>query len=602
MVHIINMPYDTLFMLMDRLWAQISNHRRIQLGGLLLLMVVTAFAEVLSIGAVLPFLGALTAPEDLFRAPILQPIMHWIGFTTATQLLLPLTIIFGIAVIVAGSMRLLLLWATASIAHETGAELGSKIYRHTLYQPYLVHLARNSSQVITGISNKVDAVIGSIIVPLLTLLSGVIMFTFILVALFYIQPYIALGAFLGFGFIYGFIVFITRKRLLANSKCISVESTKVIKSLQEGLGGIRDVLIDGSQEVYSRIYQSADCPLRKAQGNNLFISQSPRYISEALGMLLIAFLAYALARQPDGVSKAIPILGALALGAQRLLPVMQQIYGSWATIQGGRVSLRDTLDLLEQPLPVSLDRMLVDNISFEQRIILDNISFDYGQQKYKALKNINLTILKGSRTGIIGKTGSGKSTLLDVVMGLLQPTMGNILIDNMRINEANNRSWQARIAHVPQSIFLADSSVLENIAFGIPVENIDFDRARRAAIGAQIAETIETWSNGYDTIVGERGVRMSGGQRQRIGIARALYKQADVVIFDEATSALDEETEEAVMQAIEGLNKNLTLIIIAHRLSTLRNCNQIIELKNGEIDCVGSYEELCLKPEKFHVK
>ena len=309
-------------------------------------------------------------------------------------------------------------------------------------------------------------------------------------------------------------------------------------------------------------------------------------------MMLIAALAYSLAQQADSIAQSIPILGALALGAQRLLPVLQQAYGSWTQINGGQASLQDTLELLDQPLPDYAGQPAAQPLPFKHNISLKQLAFRYSPQAPYVLKQLNLTIAKGSRVGFIGTTGSGKSTLLDIVMGLLQPTDGTLEIDGQPVMPTNNRAWQAHIAHVPQAIFLADSSIEENIAFGEPIDQIDPQRVRQAAQQAQIADSIESWPKQYQTFVGERGIRLSGGQRQRIGIARALYKLADVIIFDEATSALDNETEQAVMQAIEGLSKDLTLLIIAHRLTTLKNCTQIVELGEGGIKRAGSYHDI----------
>ncbi len=583
---------QTITTLLKRLWHHISPRRRGQFGLLLILMIGASFAEILSIGAVLPFLAVLTAPERIFQLPAAQPFIRATGMTSASQLLLPLTFTFGIAALISGAMRLLLLWASTRLSFATGADLSISIYRRTLYQPYAVHVARNSSEVINGISGKANGVIYNVIVPSLTIISSSIMLIAILMALLSLNPIIALAAFGGFGLIYLFIIKLTQKQQLINSQCIAHESTQVIKSLQEGLGGIRDVLIDGSQGVYCKIYRSADHPLRKAQGNSSFIGASPRFGIEALGMMLIALLAYALAQQPDGIAKAIPVLGALALGAQRLLPVLQGAYGSWSNIQGGQVSLRDALELLDQPLPDYVDQPSAKPIPFRQQIDLNNLSFRYTEQTPLVLSNLNLTIQKGSRIGFIGVTGSGKSTLLDIIMGLLQSTSGTIEIDAQPLTTGNNRAWQAHIAHVPQAIFLADSTIEENIAFGVPKGKIDHDRVKQAARQAQIADIIESWPKKYQTYVGERGIRLSGGQRQRIGIARALYKQADVIIFDEATSALDNETEQAVMQAIESLGNDLTVLIIAHRLTTLKNCTQIVELADGGIKRTGTYQEI----------
>lgn len=573
--------------LLGRLWCHVSPRRRAQFGLLLVLMVLTSFAEILSIGAVLPFLGVLTSPERVFAHPVAQPFIEFLALETPQSLLLPLTVTFGLGVLLAGAMRLFLLWANTRLSFATGADLSINVYRRTLYQPYAVHVSRNSSQVISGISGKVNNIIHSAIMPVLALISSSIMLSMILIALLSVDPVIALAAFGGFGIIYAIIIRLTRKRLLIDSKLIASESINVLKALQEGLGGIRDVLIDGTQPTYCQIYRNADLPLRRAQGNNIFISQSPRYGMEALGMLLIAALAYVLAQQTDGVAKAIPVLGALALGAQRLLPVLQQAYGAWSAIQGGQASLRDALDLLDQPLPEYAEQPS-EPLPFRREIALRQLSFRYTPQTPWVLNNLDLTIPYGSRVGFIGTTGSGKSTLLDIVMGLLQPTQGTLEVDGQPITFSNHRAWQFHIAHVPQSIFLADSSIEENIAFGVPKAQIDPQRVRQAARQAQIADTIETWPKQYQTFVGERGIRLSGGQRQRIGIARALYKQADVIIFDEATSALDNETEQAVMQAIENLSGDLTVLIIAHRVSTLRNCTQIVELGDGGIKRIDS--------------
>ena len=590
------MPNPTLPELLARLWRHISSRRRRQFGFLLVLMLIASFAEILSIGAVLPFLGVLTTPERVFEHSLAQPFIQILGLTEPAQLLLPLTIIFGLAAVVAGAMRLWLVWASTRLSYATGADLSISIYRRTLYQPYEIHVARNSSGVINGIWSKTKSVIGGVIAPTLTLISTSIMLILILIAMLSVEPLIALATFGGFGLIYVSIIRITRIKKIRNSKTIAHESTQVVKTLQEGLGGIRDVLIDGSQEAYCHIYHKADLPMRRAQGSIHIIANSPRFGMEALGMLLIAVLAYTLAQEADGVAKAIPILGALALGAQRLLPVMQSSYAAWTSIQGVQVSLQDTLDLLDQPFPDYANQPAAKPLPFQQQIKLNQLSFRYSPQSAWVLRNLDLNIAKGSRIGIIGATGSGKSTLLDIVMGLLRPSEGSIEIDGQPVTIENHRAWQAHIAHVPQDIFLADSTIEENIAFSIPKDQIDHERVRQAAQQAQIADSIDTWPKQYQTFVGERGVRLSGGQRQRIGIARALYKQADVIIFDEATSALDNETEQGIMQAIEGLGTELTILIIAHRLTTLKDCTQIVELGGGEVLQIGSYQNIVIPP------
>jgi len=583
---------DSLPKLLKRLWRHISPGRRMQFGFLFLLMILSSFAEVVSIGAVLPFLGMLTAPEQVFSHPLAQPLVQALSLTEPKQLLLPLTIVFAIAALFSAAMRMILLWGQTRLSYAIGSDFSNSIYRRTLYQPYSVHVARNSSEVIAGILGKAKSIVAYTITPILTILSSSLMLLAILSVVVAIDPAVALAAFAGFGTIYALVILVTKKQLAIDSQHMSGESTQVIKALQEGLGGIRDVLIDGTQVIHCNTYSNADSRLRRAQANIQIISGSPRFAIEALGMTLIAALAYSLADRPEGIASAIPVLGALALSAQRLLPVLQQAYSSWAAMRGGQVSLRDSLDLLDQHLPDHVDAPLPTLISFQRGITLRKLAFRYTPQTPWVLRGVDITIPKGSRIGFIGSTGSGKSTLLDIIMGLLHPTEGSLVIDDEIITAQNHRTWQAHVAHVPQAIFLADATIAENIAFGVLPDQIDHERVRQAAQKAQIAEAIESWDQQYSTIVGERGVRLSGGQRQRIGIARALYKQSDVIIFDEATSALDNETEEAVMEAIEGLSENLTILIIAHRLTTLKNCTQVIELMDGRIKNSGTYQEI----------
>lgn len=558
-------------------------------------MVLASLAEVISIGAVLPFLVALTTPERVYEHQFAQSLIHALEIQAPKQLILPLTIFFSCAVLISGLLRVLLLWVQIRLGHAIGADFSIGVYRRTLYQPYTVHISRNSSDVIAGISNKSNGLVNGVALPILTIISSTFILTAIMITLLALEPLIALTTFTGIGVIYALVIIVTKSLLARDSLAISRSTNQVLKALQEGLGGIRDVLIDGAQAIYCSNYQNADTRLRRALANVQIISGSPRYGIEALGMVLIAAVAYSLTSKSDGVATVIPILGTLAIGAQRILPVAQQIYSSMAHIRAGREPLIDVLELLEQPLPANVDTPLPTPIQFNQSIKIDNISFRYTLNSPLILQGLQLTISKGSRVGFIGTTGSGKSTLLDIIMGLLSPSQGSVFIDNVQLTTSNHRSWQMHIAHVPQAIFLADSSIAENIAFGIPASEIDLERVRSAAKKAQIADVIESWEKQYSTFVGERGIRLSGGQRQRIGIARALYKNADVIIFDEATSALDNETEQAVMEAIESLGGDLTILMVAHRISTLKNCTQIVELGDGVIKRVGSYEDITTK-------
>jgi len=592
-------PTAGLAALLARLWQHLGGRRRRQFVLLMALVLASAVAEIVSLGAVLPFLTVLAAPEVAFEHPAGAAVARWFGVTSPEGLVLPLTIAFAAAALISGAIRLLLLRASTRFAFGTGSELSIEVYRRTLYQPYSVHVARSSSQVISGITQKVGGTMLGVLLPGLTLISSGAAIVAIMLALLVIDPAVALIATVCFGASYALITWRSRRRLRSNSLLIAREQTELVKALQEGLGGIRDVLLDGTQAVYCDAYGRADRQLRRAQGANVFIAQSPRFSIEALGMVLIAALAYGLSRQPGGIATALPVLGALAIGAQRLLPALQQSYAAWASIAGNQGSLRDTIELLDQPVASELLQPAPAPLPFRHAIRLERVRFRYSAGGPWVLDGVTLSIPKGARIGLVGSTGSGKSTTLDLLMGLLAPTEGELLVDGEPVRGARVRAWQRTIAHVPQSIYLSDATLAENIAFGVPPRSIDRARVQQAARRAQIAEFIESRPEAYDAFVGERGIRLSGGQRQRIGIARALYKQASVLVLDEATSALDNLTEQSVLDAISGLDRELTILLIAHRLTTVRRCDTIIELERGAVVAQGSYEELLGRSQSF---
>lgn len=591
-------PNSGFLNLLQRLWNHLSTRRKKQFFFLAILMFVSALVEVFSLGALLPFIGILTAPETVFKHKVIAQLALNFGFTEPSQLVFPLTITFISAALGSGAVRLLLLRISTNLAYSCGSDLSSDVYRRTLYQPYRVHVGRNSSTIISGITVKVTLAV-NVLYQLLTLMSSLILLIAIGGTLIVINPLVALVASVGFGFCYLVISLFSRKKLQSYSKVIAYEQTQAIKALQEGLGGIRDVLLDSTQAVFCEIYKKADRPLRQAKGDIIYLSGKPRFVMEAAGMVLIAILAYYLSLKPGGISTALPILAALALGAQRMLPAFQQAYSAWSSILGDEASLSDTIDLLDQPLDEKLLLPLPEPLDFKESLRFKEVSFRYASEGLLVLNKLDFTIPKGARVGVVGITGSGKSTALDLLMGLLPPDEGEILIDGQPLTGSRVRAWQRTIAHVPQAIYLSDATVAANIAFGVPSDQINLERVKLAARQAQIAATIEKNPLGYDAFVGERGVRLSGGQRQRIGIARALYKQASVLILDEATSALDNSTEKSVMEAIDGLHRDLTVIIIAHRLTTVRNCDFILELEHGKVKHYGTYDELVEQSPSF---
>ena len=582
-----------LFKNLRTLIASLPPRRRTQLVLLLGLMLVGALAEVLSLGAIVPFLAILADPVQALQRPLVAQVVATLGLSDAEDIRWQLTLLFASTVVASGVVRFVLIYAIAKLNYGIGHELGTEVYRRTLYQPYEVHVARNSSEIMGGI-NKVDAVVG-LVFSLLSTISAILMALFIITALVLIDPLVATAALIGFSSIYATVSVFTRKRLARNSQVINSAYNTRVQSIQEGLGGIRDVLLDHTQPVFARRFNQIDWPFRQAQASNSIIGPSPRFAVEALGMVLIALLGYYMTASGGGIAAAIPTLGALALGAQRLMPLLQQTYQGWVVVAGNRQLLIDAVALLQQAVARETQVQVVP-LPFEREIRLEKVSFRYQPQLPLVLHQLDLVIPKGARVGLIGTTGSGKSTAMDLLMGLLQPSTGQILVDNTPLTGSTRLAWQRNVAHVPQAIFLADASFAENIAFGVPAEQIDLKRLRQAAQRAQIAQFIESTPEGYTAMVGERGVRLSGGQRQRIGIARALYKEAKVLVFDEATSALDSETEASVMQAIESLGRELTIVLIAHRLTTLQGCDIVYRLDQGIVVSAGGYNELFTVP------
>ncbi|RWC69018.1 MAG: ABC transporter ATP-binding protein [Mesorhizobium sp.] len=543
-------------------------------------MMFGALAEAATLGALLPFLARIANPEAVGGQSFLARQLAGFRLTSSSDSLLDLTILFSVVAIIAGAVRIFLAWATNSYVFSLGHEVGVKVYDQVLRQPYSYHVSRNSSSVLAAL-RQVQAITAGVMLPLLQSISGIIIGVFIVAALFALSSFITFVIFAGLGGVYLAMSLVIRKHLKKNAQIIASAQAEGIRSVQEGLGGIRDVIINDTQPYFLLRYTELDLRLQRANAMNALAAGAPRFAIEAAGMVIIAALAYFLITRSNDAGQVLPILGTFVLGAQRLLPSMQLVYGNWALILSNLAGAEVVLQALEAPLGPEWNQPPPKRLPFDRAIMLKDVSFRYASDQAPILERFNLTISKGSKVGFIGKTGSGKSTTVDLIMGLLEPTGGVIEIDGQRLDGTTRRAWQRQIAHVPQSIFLADASIADNIAFGIDPANIDRDRVRNAAQQAALADFIESLPQGYETRVGERGVRLSGGQRQRIGIARALYRQASVLVFDEATSALDTETEAAVMEAIRELPAGLTVLIIAHRLTTVENCDEIVTLENG---------------------
>ena len=544
-------------------------------------MLIASVAELVSIGMVVPFLSVLIDPSIIFESEVSRIFLHIFKITDESEILLPITVAFSSAALVAGMIRVSLTIAQTRIGYLTGAELGVQIFNKTLHQSYETHLGNNTSDVIAAIGHKTTALVQQGIIAVLTMISYSLLLIAIICVLMFINLKVSIVSFAVFGGIYGGMIFVTKPILEEKGKLVTRMQGSVVKNIQEGLGAIRDILLDGSQSVFTGAFKRSEFKLRQAQISHIILSTTPKFIVEALGIALIAILAYVLIQDEASSGEIFPTLGALALGAQRLLPNLQQLYATWSSYRAGQAAFSDALDLLDQP--IKKINQGAKPLKFRDGVRLVNVSFHYQFRNTLILDSVNLDLPKGARVGIIGVTGSGKSTVLDIIMGLLKPTSGDLLVDNIVIDQTNSHLWQAMVSHVPQTIFLSDATIAENIAFGESNDEIDYQRLEIAMEKAQLSAAIKDFPHGNQTLVGERGARLSGGQRQRIGIARAIYKGSDFIVFDEATSALDSFTESEVMKSISDLPKEITMIIVTHRTSTLAECDYIYQIKDARL-------------------
>lgn len=572
--------------LIHNLWVEIPRLRKKQLKFLLMLMVASSVLEVISIGLVIPFLGVLIDPIRFSQQSILQPYLHEIARNDPKKLAYFFTILFCGTFVIAGAIRLFTQRLNLKISFSIGAELSSILFNRIMHQEYEIHISRNSGEIINTISVKMGYLMSAISHAMTIASSSIIMLLLCSILMIANPIYTAIIVCI---LLMSYLIInkITKNILISNSGLISSNSARTTKILQESIGSYRDILLDNSQKFHVQEFDSVNRVIWESEGAVRFIASAPRYLIETIGLIALSISALILTINGNTMTGILPLIGALVLALQRMLPAIQSIYSSWASIRGSQDMIWAVIGLMRQPvINRAHENEISEEISFDKEIEFINVYFKYHKKLPSTLEEINLKIKHGEKVGIIGSTGSGKSTFIDLFMGLLKPSFGEIRIDGKLLDQANLLSWQQKIGHVPQSIYLTDASIAENIAFNIPKHLIDFDRVVKSAKQAQLSTFIDSLSDSYETLVGERGAKLSGGQRQRIGIARALYKEADVIVFDEATSALDSETEDSIIDSINMLSDEITILIVSHRLRSLRMCNRIVEVKNKSVKVV----------------
>ncbi len=569
------------------LWSNLKRSKKIQLIKLFLIMLVCGFAELISLASVIPFLVVLTNPSKLSEIKILSPYLENFSTENQGQLILIVTLFFLLATAFTVIVRLYNIWLNGQTCAAIGSDISDRVYKNILYKSYSWHVSGNSSNFISELTNNVTSTY-TFIGAILKILSYSIIIIYIVFGLLVINPQVAFVIFFAFSLSYASLAFSIRRKISNNGKILEKSYKRQFKLLQEGLGAIREVILSNNQSYFASIYKKIDKPIRYIEAENQFFASSPRFILESVSLFLIAIIAYFLTTTSIDSTEIIAILGKFAVGSQRLLPAMQGAYNEWTILKTFLPAVKSIAPLMKEDKYTiqqieanSLKKYkLVDSIQF------NNLSFSYSGKENYILKDINIKIKIGQKIGIVGETGCGKSTLINLLMGLLEPTSGEIMIDNKNLvfdDYHFMHSWRSAISHVPQNIFLADISIAENIAFGLNIKKIEMDRVINAAKKAKIHKFIESLPMGYESYIGERGIRLSGGQRQRLGIARALYQKSNIIILDEATSALDNKTEEKVINSIHEISPEVTLIMIAHRLSTLNMCDAIYKVESSRM-------------------
>lgn len=592
-----------MFKLIKDFFQLLTPSQRKRFYILQLLVVLMAFAAIVGVASIIPFMSLVGDMSLLKQDTFIAKAYRLSGVATESQFVFLLGVVVLVMLLVSAMISMFTTWQLSMFATKVGAEIADRLYTYYLKQDWLFHASGSSAQLTKKIANETTRVTGQILLPLMQMNASIALALFMSIAIFSYDPKVAVIGLLVFALAYFFLFKLVRKQLQRNGRAISSVYEQRFRLMNEGFGGIKDVLLLGRDDDFIQRFNKTGKILAFSQGTNTALSQVPRYFMEliAFGSMIVLVL-YLVANHDSNLGMVLPILSVYALAGFKLLPAFQQIYRSVAQIKGN-ISAFETIqsDLVESALQNlgKPTQVCLANLNLDEEIMLENLTFTYPGKQQPAIKQLTINIKVNSVVGIVGSSGSGKSTLIDILLGLIKPQQGHLKIDGQTITQENLRAWQNTIGFVPQSIFLSEGTIAENVAFGVPKEEINLDHVVRALNLAHLDELVQTLDNGVNTKVGERGVQLSGGQRQRIGIARALYHEANVLVFDEATSALDGITEKMIMEAIHDFSGRKTIIMIAHRLKTVQKCDRIFFIDEGRVIDQGTYQELIDKNGRF---
>ena len=587
-------------------YALLSPSHRRGLLVLAALMLLSAILEMAGIASIMPFMSMVADPGIVDHNHWLSLTYHRFGFDSPRSFMIFLGFVVLGVLFLSNLIAALTVWSILRFSFTAGRDLAQKMFSVYLNHPYVFFLNRNSSELVQNTLFEMGRTVNNVLIPLLTILARSTIALSILILLFSVNPSLALVAGTLLGGAYGLVYFGVRKTLARSGQEISRENARRTQVAYETFGGIKDIKILGREKTFFDLFQKPVERYALLQAQTQMISLLPRYALETMAFGGIIGIVLYLLSTGENLSTTLPLISLYALAGYRLMPALQQIFANWSTVRFNisaveRIS-RDIEALPENAQKQEVPPPATRRLSLQTAIELDRVTFHYPGREEAVLDDLSLVIPARTSIGLVGSTGSGKTTTLDILLGLLEPTGGSLKIDGQPVNRTNVRQWQATIGYVPQQIMLLDDTVLKNIAFGIPEQEIDRDKVVQAATLAHLHDFVTSdLREGYDTPIGERGVRLSGGQRQRIGIARALYHKPSVLVLDEATSALDNITENVIMEALNTLARDKTVIMVAHRLTTVRECDTIVVLDRGRVVDSGTYDALLERNDFFRM-
>ena len=582
--------------ILARIWRLLDRAQRGQLVALQLLSVLVALSAVGGIAGVVPFFAVLADPQSIERSVILRALYQDLRFASHGSFVVALGSAFAGLILLANAISLFGTLAIERFALRVGDTLYVRLFQEYLRRDYRFHLRSNASVLASNVLHETGRVSIGILQQGLVLVTNLVTITFIMTSILLVNPLVAVGATIGLGAVYGLVYWVTRGLLLRNGRSQSRYRAERAQIVSESFGAIREIILLNVRDFFVQRFASRCRAFSGVEFTTYAISSSPRYILECVIVCCLVAVALYLRGGSDGVGPWLAQLSFIGLAAYRLMPALQQTFTAIVSIRANHGSFESIAAELEQGArsanvtPAELDRSWRGRPQREIRV--HEVSFRYSAERPPAVSSLSLRVPAGAAIGFVGANGSGKTTLVDVLAGLLIPTAGHVEVDGIVLDHANRGAWQSAIAYVPQNVFLLDATLAENIALGVPRERIDQERVSSAVKLARLGECLAALPNGYDERLGDKGSRLSGGQRQRLGIARALYRDASVLILDEATSALDSAAEEEIVDTLAGLRPSRTQLLIAHRLSALRHCDIIHEIRHGRIVRSGTYADL----------